>query len=168
MRRSTPTCSGPPTVAAGISGSSPRSPTGSMRSAQCWPAGWSTRSRGRARCCASTSGKYKSTHPRLSQAGNRHVRRIIWLLAVGAVRHPGPYRDYFDRRTAASKNKMDSLVAVGRKLLTTSYAILKSGHPSDSAYPGASADHGGCSPDAGRDCGQTGACTVNGLRPAGA
>ncbi|MGN6359766.1 MAG: FAD-binding oxidoreductase [Thermomicrobiales bacterium] len=52
--------------------------------------GWSTRSRGRARCCASTSGKYKSTHPRLSQAGNRHVRRIIWLLAVGAVRHPAP------------------------------------------------------------------------------
>lgn len=85
------------------------------------------------------SGTYKNAHPRLSKAGNRHVRRIIWLLAVGAMRHPGPYRDYFDRRTAAGKNKMDSLVAVGRTLLTTIYAILKSGRPADPAYrsPGA-------------------------------
>ncbi len=61
------------------------------------------------------------------------------MLAVGAVRHPGPYRDYFDQRTAAGKNKMDSLVAVGRKLLTTIYAILKTGRPYDPAYraPGA-------------------------------
>jgi hypothetical protein len=29
---------------------------------------------------------------------------------------------------------MDSLVAVGRKLLTTMYAILKTGHPYDSGY----------------------------------
>ena len=85
------------------------------------------------------------------------MRRIIWLLAVGAVRHPGPYRDYFDRRTAAGKNKMDSLVAVGRKLLTTIYAILKTGRPYDPAYPGAPVDHGGCGPDAD---------TVNGLHPA--
>lgn len=80
------------------------------------------------------SGKYKHAHPRLSKAGNRHVRRIIWLLAVGAVRHPGPYRDYFDHRTAAGKNKMDTLVAIGRKLLTTIYAILKTGRPYDPAY----------------------------------
>ena len=41
----------------------------------------------------------------------------IWLLAVGAVSHPGSYRDYFDRRTVAGKNKMDTLVAIGRKLM---------------------------------------------------
>ena len=86
-------------------------------------------------CPADTqSGKYKNTHPRLSKAGNRYVRRMIWLLAVGAVSHPGPYRDYFDRRTVAGKNKMDTLVAIGRKLLTTIYAILKSGRPYDPAY----------------------------------
>ncbi|HEV8638546.1 MAG TPA: hypothetical protein VG370_30410 [Chloroflexota bacterium] len=38
---------------------------------------------------------------------------------VGAVRHPGPYRDYFLRRTVAGKHKMDSLVAIGRKILAT-------------------------------------------------
>lgn len=82
------------------------------------------------------SGKYKNAHPRLSKAGNRHVRRIIWLLAVGAVRHPGAYRDYFDRRTVAGKNKMDTLVAIGRKLLTTIYAILKTDRSYDPAYRG--------------------------------
>lgn len=80
------------------------------------------------------SGKSKSIHPQLSKAGNRYVRRIIWMLAVGAVRYPGPYQDYFLQRTAAGKNKMDSLVAVGRKLLTTMYAILKTGHPYDPGY----------------------------------
>jgi transposase len=80
------------------------------------------------------SGQYKDAHPRLSRAGNRFVRRVVWMLAVGAVRHPGPYRDYFLRRTLAGKNKMDSLVAIGRKLLTTIYAILKTGRAYDPAY----------------------------------
>jgi transposase len=80
------------------------------------------------------SGQYRAAHPRLSKAGNRHVRRLIWMLAVTSVRHPGPYRAYFDGRTAVGKNKMHSLVAIGRKLLTTIYAILKTGRPYDRAY----------------------------------
>jgi transposase len=80
------------------------------------------------------SGQYKDAHPRLSRAGNRFVRRVLWMLAVGAVRHAGPYRDYFLRRTVAGKNKMDSLVAVGRKILATIYAILKTGRAYDPAY----------------------------------
>ena len=55
-------------------------------------------------------------------------------MAVHAVSRPGPFRDYFLRRTAAGKQKMDSLVAVGRKLLTTLYAILKTGRPDDPAF----------------------------------
>ena len=80
------------------------------------------------------SGQYRAAHPRLSKAGTRHVRRLIWMLAVTSVRHPGPYRTYFDRRTAVGKNKMHSLVAIGRKLLATIYAILKTGRPYDRAY----------------------------------
>ena len=80
------------------------------------------------------SGQYRAAHPRLSKAGNRHVRRLIWMLAVSAVRHPGPYRAYFDERTAMGKNKMHSLVTIGRKLLATTYAILNTGRPYDRAY----------------------------------
>jgi hypothetical protein len=39
------------------------------------------------------------------------------------------YRDYFQQRTAAGKKKMHSMVAVGRKLLSAIYAILKTGKP---------------------------------------
>jgi len=56
------------------------------------------------------------------------------MLAVSAVRYPGLYRTYLDRRTADGKNKMHSLVAIGRKLLSTVYAILKTGRPFDPAY----------------------------------
>jgi transposase len=82
----------------------------------------------------SQSGNYKDPHPRLSQAGNRYVRRIIWMLAIHIISRPGPYQDYFLRRTAAGKQKMDSIVAVGRKLLTTIYAILKTGRPYDPTF----------------------------------
>ena len=82
------------------------------------------------------TGQYRDAHPRLSRAGSRYARRMLWMLAVGAVRHPGPFRDYFERRTAAGKSKLDSLVAIGRKLLTTIYAILKTGRPYDPAYRG--------------------------------
>ena len=80
------------------------------------------------------SGQYQRAHPRLSRAGNRHIRRPIWMLAVTAVRYPGIYRTYLDRRTAQGNNTMHSLVAIGCKLLSTVYAILKTGRPFDPAY----------------------------------
>jgi transposase len=87
----------------------------------------------------SQSGNYKDPHPRLSQAGNRYVRLILWMLAIHVISRPGPYQDYFRRRTALGKRKMDSVVAVGRKLLTTIYAILKTGRPYDPTWSSHSA-----------------------------
>jgi transposase len=87
----------------------------------------------------SQSGNYKDPHPRLSQAGNRYVRRILWMLTIHVISRPGPYQDYFRRRTALGKRKMDSVVAVGRKLLTTIYAILKTGRPYDPTWSSHSA-----------------------------
>lgn len=80
------------------------------------------------------SGKYQNVHPLMSKAGNRYVRRMIWMLAVRSVQYPGPYKEYFDRRTASGKKKMHSLVAIGRKLLATIYSILKTGRPYDPQY----------------------------------
>jgi len=77
------------------------------------------------------SGTQKSPHPRLSHQGNRFARRIIWMLSVAAVRWVPEYRDYFQRRIDAGKNKMKTLVAVGRKLLCAIRAILLTGQPYD-------------------------------------
>jgi transposase len=86
-------------------------------------------------CPADTqSGMYKAAHPPLSKAGNRYARRTIWLLAIVAVRHNAAYRGYFEQRTTAGKHKMNTLVAIGRKLLWTIFAILRTGRPYDPAY----------------------------------
>jgi transposase len=79
-------------------------------------------------------GRYQNPHPRLSKAGNRYVRRLVWMRAIFAVGRPSPDRAYVERRTAAGKRKMHTLVAIGRKLLATVYAILESGQPLDPAH----------------------------------
>jgi len=77
------------------------------------------------------SGSSKSPHPKMSHQGNRFVRRILWMLSVAAVRWVPEYRDYYQRRLAAGKNKMKTIVAVGRKLLSVMFAILRNGQSYD-------------------------------------
>ena len=73
------------------------------------------------------TGGYRMEHPRMSHAGNKYVRRLIWMLSVSAVHHVPRYREYFQRRVIEGKAKMHILVAVGRKLLSVFYALLKRG-----------------------------------------
>ena len=68
-------------------------------------------------------------HPAMSPKGNRFARRIIFLQAVVAIRSLPEYRDYFAKRVAAGKAKMDTLIAVGRKLLSVIVAVLRTGQP---------------------------------------
>jgi transposase len=75
------------------------------------------------------TGGFSQEHPRMSHAGNRYMRRMIWLLAIMAVKTVPAYRAYMQRRTAAGKKKMHTVVAVGRKLLSFIYALLKTGTP---------------------------------------
>jgi transposase len=73
------------------------------------------------------TGNYRMEHPRISHAGNKYVRRIIWMLSILAIRSVERYRVYFQRRVSQGKAKMHVLVAVGRKLLSALYAMLKRG-----------------------------------------
>lgn len=75
------------------------------------------------------TGKYRLEHPRMSHAGNKHLRRLVWMLSVLAVRMVPRYREYFQRRVREGKGKMHILVAVGRKLLSVLYSMLKRGIP---------------------------------------
>jgi transposase len=77
------------------------------------------------------TGNYHLEHPKMSHAGNRYVRRLIWMLSVLAVQRIPRYRVYFERRVNEGKAKMHILVAVGRKILSALYAILKKGVPYD-------------------------------------
>jgi transposase len=80
------------------------------------------------------SGGSQLAHPRMSHQGNRFARRIIWLLALSAVRFVPEYQAYYQKRLDAGKNKMKSIVAVGRKLLGVILAILRTGNPYDSTH----------------------------------
>ena len=73
------------------------------------------------------TGNYRMAHPKMSHAGNKYVRRLIWMLSVFAVKLVPRYREYFQRRVSEGKAKMHILVAVGRKLLSALYAMLKRG-----------------------------------------
>jgi len=77
------------------------------------------------------TGNYRLEHPRMSHAGNKYVRKVVWMLSIGAIRLVPRYRAYFERRVREGKAKMHILVAVGRKLLSVFYAILKKGIPYD-------------------------------------
>lgn len=80
------------------------------------------------------TGNYRLQHPKMSHAGNKHVRRLVWMLSVLAIRMVPRYREYFERRVREGKGKMHVLVAVGRKLLSVLYAMLKRGVPYDPGW----------------------------------
>lgn len=63
----------------------------------------------------------------MSHAGNKYVRRLIWMLSIFAIKSVPRYREYFQRRVSEGKAKMHIVVAVGRKLLSALYAMLKTG-----------------------------------------
>ena len=73
------------------------------------------------------TGNFRLKHPKMSHAGNKYVRRLIWMLSIFAVQFVPRYREYFQRRVSEGKAKMHIIVAVGRKLLSALYAMLKSG-----------------------------------------
>lgn len=79
--------------------------------------------------CPSTkeSGETRSLHPPLSHQGNRFMRRVLWMLAVGVVRTVPEYSAYYQKRLEDGKNRMKTMVAVGRKLLSVIFAILRTG-----------------------------------------
>jgi len=80
------------------------------------------------------TGNFRLEHPRMSHAGNKYIRRLIWMLSILAIRTVPRYRMYFQRRVGEGKAKMHILVAVGRKLLSMLYAMLKRGVPYDSNW----------------------------------
>lgn len=70
------------------------------------------------------SGKFKGSS-RISKRGNRHLRRVIWLMATAVVMHNEYFREYFKRRREEGLPYKKAVLAVAHKLLRTIYAMLK-------------------------------------------
>jgi transposase len=78
---------------------------------------------------SSGSSVHKKT--RISKAGNRHLRRALYMPALVAARREPHFRAYYEHLLARGKAKMQALVAVMRKLLHAIYGMFRHQLPFD-------------------------------------
>jgi transposase len=62
---------------------------------------------------------------RISRAGNRNLRRVLYMPALVAIRHDPHLKAFYQNLVARHKAKMQALIAVARKLLHAIYGIFK-------------------------------------------
>jgi transposase len=65
----------------------------------------------------------KSRH-RLNPRGNRQLNHAIHMIAIVQIRHPGPGRQYFDRKVAEGKTNKEALRALKRQISNAVYRLL--------------------------------------------
>jgi transposase len=61
---------------------------------------------------------------RLSKRGNRHLRRLIWLMTFCAIRMEGPFKAYFLRRKTEGLPFRKALFATAHKLIRVIFSML--------------------------------------------
>ena len=78
---------------------------------------------------SSGSSVHKKT--RISKAGNRHLRRALYMPSLVAVRHDLHLRAFYRHLLDNGKAKLQALVAVMRKLLHAIFGMFKHRQPYD-------------------------------------
>jgi transposase len=68
---------------------------------------------------------------RISRAGNRHLRRALYMPALVAVRLDPHLKAFYETLLSRHKAELQALIAVARKLLHAIYGIFKSQMPFD-------------------------------------
>lgn len=71
------------------------------------------------------SGTSVHKRPRMSRAGNRHLRRALFMPALAAVRCDPHLKAFYEALQVRHKTKLQALIAVARKLLHAIYGIFK-------------------------------------------
>ena len=77
------------------------------------------------------SGSSLHKPSRISRAGNRHLRRALYMPTLSAVRYDPHLRAFYQALRERHKTGLQALMAVARKLLHAIYGIFKSGRPYD-------------------------------------
>ena len=72
-----------------------------------------------------SSGTSVHKKTRISKAGNRHLRRALYMPALVAVQHDPHLRAFYELLIARGKAKMQALVAVMRKLLHAIFGMFQ-------------------------------------------
>jgi transposase len=69
------------------------------------------------------SGKFEG-QSRISKRGNRHLRRVLWLMAAKVARYNQTFREYFLRKRAEGISYKKAILAVAHKLIRVIFAML--------------------------------------------
>jgi transposase len=72
------------------------------------------------------SGASVHKRSRISRAGNRHLRRALYMPALSAVRWDPHMKAFYEALQARHKTKLQAIIAVARKLLHAIYGIFRS------------------------------------------
>jgi transposase len=72
-----------------------------------------------------SSGSSVEKKPRISKAGNKHLRRALYMPALVAIVHEPHLRGFYEHLLARGKAKLQALVAVMRKLLHAIFGMFK-------------------------------------------
>jgi len=72
-----------------------------------------------------SSGSSVHKKIRISKAGNKHLRRALYMPALVAAQHDPHLRAYYEHLQAHGKTKMAALIATMRKLLHAIYGMFK-------------------------------------------
>jgi transposase len=80
------------------------------------------------------SGSSVHKQPKLSKAGNAHLRNAFYMPALSAMRCNPLIRRFVERLAAKGKPKMAIVAAVMHKLLRLTYGVLKTDRPFDPNY----------------------------------
>ena len=70
-------------------------------------------------------GQYEGIS-RISKRGNRHLRRIVFLMTLCVIRSQNVFREYFLRRKEEGLPPKKAILATAHKLLRVLYAMLSS------------------------------------------
>lgn len=80
------------------------------------------------------SGSSVSKRTRISRLGSNHLRRIMYMPGLVAIRHNPILKAFYQRLIANGKNKKAALVACVAKLLRIIYGVLTHRQPFDPEY----------------------------------
>lgn len=76
------------------------------------------------------SGNYEGLS-KISKRGNRHLRRIIWIMAVKVIQFNRYFRDYFQKRRREGLIYKKAVLATAHKLIRVIFAMLSRKAPFD-------------------------------------
>jgi len=77
------------------------------------------------------SGTSVHKRSRISRAGNRHLRRALYMPALAAVRWDPHMKAFYQALQQRHKTKLQAIIAVARKMLHAIYGIFRSKTPSE-------------------------------------